>query len=254
MSLPPDHHNIPGDLIYEQIFTPTLFDAMNIIPLDNGPIINGQGLWVSIEITQNEPSAPIGIDQPESANENGQWIKIDGKWYTFWNLDNWSENFIIRAKLEGNTAIQWLSLDQNTGIIEPNSSETISVEVNNQGQEIGPHQVQLKLSSNDSDYPEFKYIPVNLEFTTNIEEYFSDIISSVKVFPNPTKSVINVSSDQIITKFKIFNLKGKLLEEQTFNQTNKIKINTNSYKSGTYFIEISSDGKELIRKKIVIQK
>lgn len=74
---------------------------------------------------------------------------------------------------------------------------------------------------------------------------------SVSLFPNPFSNVLNISLSNDISnkKIRIFNLSGRLLYESEF-APQYLSIDTRNWKSGSYFIDISS-GKHRATKLIV---
>jgi hypothetical protein len=75
------------------------------------------------------------------------------------------------------------------------------------------------------------------------------------VYPNPAQNIINISSNNINTKnIIIYNYAGKLVYSETFNQSNEIKINTESLSNGVYFLQIIENGTNIGTEKIIINK
>jgi uncharacterized Ntn-hydrolase superfamily protein len=73
---------------------------------------------------------------------------------------------------------------------------------------------------------------------TSIEE--SDL-SIIQVYPNPTKDVIDIVLPELVdSKATIYNLKGRVISELSFNNQN-YQIDLSRLKSGLYFVEISSE-------------
>lgn len=86
---------------------------------------------------------------------------------------------------------------------------------------------------------------VNCAFL-GIEEFGSN--EGIVVFPNPTKDLLNlVSENGIIESIVLTDLSGKLLLEKKFNK-NSGKINIGHLPKGVYFLKISSGKNEIIKK------
>lgn len=70
------------------------------------------------------------------------------------------------------------------------------------------------------------------------------------LFPNPTKGIFNIKTNQKIEKAKIYDISGKIIQN-LFPLNSKIDVS--KLEDGIYFIEILSDGK-IQRKKFVLKK
>jgi hypothetical protein len=91
---------------------------------------------------------------------------------------------------------------------------------------------------------------ISIEEGSEIEENSDN--TSVNIYPNPAKNLINIKSSDKIENVKIYNLTGQIVFDKMIND-NSVQINTSEYKSGIYFIKIrTKDG--LINKKITITK
>ncbi len=63
-------------------------------------------------------------------------------------------------------------------------------------------------------------------------------ISSLNIYPNPTKGEINIKTDKKIKSSTVFDLSGKVLL-----QSNSEKVNINSFTKGTYLLKVEfADG------------
>lgn len=97
------------------------------------------------------------------------------------------------------------------------------------------------------------------DYTINIETITA--ISSItlnsqmlNVYPNPTKSVLNVEIVGIEEEdaiFQIFNIEGQLMFIEKLGMKRKIKIGTSSFKSGLYFIRVNYNDKSVYGKFVV---
>jgi hypothetical protein len=67
---------------------------------------------------------------------------------------------------------------------------------------------------------------------------------TVLVYPNPTKSDLTIeipSYQSGVTKVTIYNSLGQIMSDDNL-QTNSLKVLTNSWTAGTYFVRIDQDG------------
>ena len=74
--------------------------------------------------------------------------------------------------------------------------------------------------------------------------------NNLVLFPNPTKGIFNIKTNQKIEKAKIYDISGKIIQN-LFPLNSKIDVS--KLEDGIYFIEILSDGK-IQRKKFVLKK
>ncbi|MEP7265782.1 MAG: ELWxxDGT repeat protein, partial [Bacteroidota bacterium] len=63
--------------------------------------------------------------------------------------------------------------------------------------------------------------------------------NSIAVYPNPVADILNVTSQNKIESFKIYNSLGKLISVKTVNQQN-FQINISQFNSGIYFLNVKT--------------
>lgn len=84
---------------------------------------------------------------------------------------------------------------------------------------------------------------------TNLLSTTGYSILNVKIYPNPTNKIWNLSHDTAIESVELFDITGKTI--QTYNpNTNQFELNGSSLSNGIYFIKIKS-GLDFTVKKIV---
>jgi hypothetical protein len=88
------------------------------------------------------------------------------------------------------------------------------------------------------------HYPVNNE-TTSIGIANND--SNIAIFPNPAQNEISINSTFLIKNIKIFDTNGKLLLNQKLNSSN-ILLSVYAWKSGLYFMQISTERDSIIKK------
>ncbi|QBZ97804.1 T9SS type A sorting domain-containing protein [Flavobacterium sangjuense] len=64
--------------------------------------------------------------------------------------------------------------------------------------------------------------------------------NSVKVYPNPTHSLINISSNSTIQSVSLYDIQGRLLETDLAN-SNEVSFDISGKSNGVYFLKITSD-------------
>ncbi len=76
---------------------------------------------------------------------------------------------------------------------------------------------------------------------------------SLNIFPNPTAGNVTIQSSQLVsqTTVSLYDILGKmLLTEKTLPQNGSVTLDVSSFKYGVYFLKVSSDGNEAVRKLI----
>ena len=73
-----------------------------------------------------------------------------------------------------------------------------------------------------------------------------NLITDIKIFPNPVENLISIKSKEKISKIEVFNLFGKIVHRNT----NKNRINISDLTSGIYILKIHSFNK-VVYKKII---
>ncbi len=155
------HPDKPGELLYEQLFSANA-GAWNEVNLYTPLLNTGGDMWVAYEIVQNVAGVyPAGTDAGP-AHADGDWIKTGSTWAKLSVINpNINQNWNIRAKLVGDPMQAWLSVDPSFGSIEPNMSESITVNFNAGSLPEGTYQANINIASNDPVTP-LVSVPVTL--------------------------------------------------------------------------------------------
>ena len=98
-------------------------------------------------------------------------------------------------------------------------------------------------STGDGDNAYLKNIVIS-QNALNIGE---SEINNLSVYPNPAKNRVHISSDDLITGYKISNLSGQKLQEVKTN-FNQGTVDISNYPGGVYFINIQSNDKNKVVK------
>jgi hypothetical protein len=79
---------------------------------------------------------------------------------------------------------------------------------------------------------------------------------NINLYPNPAqdKIIVFAEGNDNITSYKIYNLHGKLMNENKLNAQKQTEIYTSNYKTGIYIIEVETDQGYKVSKKIEIIK
>jgi len=113
----------------------------------------------------------------------------------------------------------------------------------------------LSVCVDDSQLNELQTIYPDITFTTNCSNSFlkSDNANfktkQIKVFPNPVKDILQVSSDTPIKNIKLIDYQERIIFDRNFNQT-IVNIDLSSYPTAVYVIKITTD-KTQVTKKII---
>lgn len=75
----------------------------------------------------------------------------------------------------------------------------------------------------------------------------NNLLSSVKVFPNPSDGLVNIAGIISGTALTVTDLHGKALVKKTSDSDNT-EFDLTGYQPGVYFIKIEKEGKSIFRK------
>ena len=91
---------LPGNIVYTQEVTNLRANSWNTVNLDQPYRIDGNPLWIGVEVTQSDLIQTVGCDAGP-ANPNGDWLydEENKEWETFTvrTDENESVNWNIRA-------------------------------------------------------------------------------------------------------------------------------------------------------------
>jgi Zn-dependent metalloprotease len=139
-------------------------------------------------------------------------------------LDTKNDTIFITDKLTDNIKYQWYNCDkkiivenQNT-FLKTKYTDSYAVILSNQNCELVDTTNCIGIKTN------------NLKNITNLEK-------SIVFSPNPTSSRISIFSKIAFTKYKIYNTKGELLEQENFDK----EINLSKFENGIYIIVLEND-------------
>ena len=108
-------------------------------------------------------------------------------------------------------------------------------------------EIKTKLRQNASLYPntseQMGYGIFNFYQTYQTLAVKDTAKIQVKIFPNPAKDVLHITSEKQLQSVEIYDLLGRLLKTETKNN-----INVSQLAKGTYLIKIKTGGQEVIEK------
>ncbi len=79
---------------------------------------------------------------------------------------------------------------------------------------------------------------------------------SILVYPNPTKGNLTLDFEEQKTpqiNICVFNCFGQIIDKRSERSPTKVNIDLSSHESGVYYIELTAENKNTIRKKIILQ-
>lgn len=74
--------------------------------------------------------------------------------------------------------------------------------------------------------------------------------SKIKMYPNPVKDILSISSDSSIENITLYNALGQVVSKQASSSSNEASINVSSLSKGVYILT-AQVGNELVRKQFI---
>lgn len=90
------------------------------------------------------------------------------------------------------------------------------------------------------------YVRVYKDAPLSIDDSFNTV-SDIKIYPNPTNNIINISSKSTINSIALYDIYGKLMLKQN---TKTASIDISTFSNGVYFLEIYSNNTKEVKKVI----
>lgn len=239
----------PGPILHQQVFTPAGSNWNNIV-LNNGVTLVGTDIWVGYSVTHGAGQYPAGCDAGP-ANQNGDWISMDGLNWEHLAGYGLNYNWNIRARLIQGTPL-WLSTDPVSGTIPANSTEHIDVIFNTTGLNgYSFYQADLYIYSNDPLTP-LVIVPVALH-TVN---YLTEVSDSdwVVCYPIPAANRLHIDLRHPIYSFRILNQFGQVVIEQNLIEKATSIFDTSHLPNGLYFLQAEAKDGRTYSRKIVISR
>jgi len=79
-----------------------------------------------------------------------------------------------------------------------------------------------------------------------------NVLDTVSIFPNPTDGMLNILSPlDPITSVEVFDMRGRLVNSETYNSENSIQLNISNLKSSVYFVQIRTMNGNKLTKRVV---
>jgi len=135
------------------------------------------------------------------------------------------------------TGTGWLSADPTSGTVVPGGSMDVYITFNSAGLANNTYEATIYISNNDPVTPIVE-IPATLDVITGIGEN-----SKIDIRIASFNDQLIIQANTPILSTKIYNQLGQIVTKTTATQ-----INTSSYKSGIYFIRVTTNNGEAVRK------
>ena len=236
--------DIPGDTICYKSFVP-IANQWNTINIDSlfyiGNEWNDQQIWVIYKFTQIATGRSIGFDNGPS-NPDGSWYLSGTTWKPFYTLfPNYCFNWNIRLELSGNPVWNWLEMGNTSGVIEPNSTQEISITAKTDSTWNYPTELCFHTSdpTNQTIYRNV-YRTICDSTTIQLETGWNLISTVLNPLPKLPEIVfedaINNNALEIVTGFE--NQQGVYFDPDGTPFLNTL---TNIYSSKGYWVKVNQD-------------
>lgn len=113
-------------------------------------------------------------------------------------------------------------------------------------------QVNSNVTQKADIHFDYNFPIVTNNATTVFEVLGTDILikdSTVKVYPNPVKNIVNISAASVVKSLQVYDLQGRLLLSQQCGTTTA-QLNLANRAAGVYFVKISTEKGASIQKVI----
>jgi hypothetical protein len=225
----------PGDLLYEQAFTP-IAGEWNTVVLDEPFRLDGQDVTVAYWVSGLGGTFVPGID--EGPND------VNGDWWSFDMGGSWGHaagsglpyNWNIRAHVDGFGIPHWLTASPGSGTLSKDQEDMIDVMINTANLDPVPYQGKLHVRGNDEANAE-EVIDVFVDVSVGVNE--QGVNEYIMVYPNPASDVLRISSNGDIQHVRLMNSVGQVVFDQVLN-TAKTQISVANFESGIYMIQVET--------------
>jgi len=171
-----------------------------------------------------------------------------GNTFVYWSFEGDSSGEGV-VKAYGWDGVDWIQkgVDLDGGLGDNNLINFINISESGEVISIGfPYDFSFSDGSTNGRVKVYNWIE-NL----SIEGFNNDF--KIKLYPNPSDglSKIQLGENHNEVFVNVFNVLGKQVISQKYNNTNEIELNTQKYANGIYFIKVQSGTKEATIKLVV---
>jgi hypothetical protein len=162
----------------------------------------------------------------------------------------------LHFELSTQNMIRVLDENANGAFVKFNAFDITSPEQSGHQIELNLVAIEAVTMSTMADVPD-----ENISITTSQSKVFTVLMdpetgmapisgeSEIKIFPTPTGSILNISSDEEVDKITIKNSNGQVILSQEYSQ----KINVSIFSPGMYFVQLHMPSNKIISKKFMKQ-
>ncbi len=266
----------PTNIIYHAENVPNTHMQWTVHQLSE-PVYAANGFFIGLSAAGSLGLAVDGgIDDLYGFQEGTQFYNSDYTQYDFRDMNTWvPRNFLIRALAFDLGSIS-SGKSETAKSIEEEEFQEIQSKAYDYPAELTGYNVYLTDMTTPvaTNVANTEYLFTGLGsgvYTVGIqavyEQGLSDIVmltfppytpveevimSEIKIYPNPAKDIIYITAGAIVKDVEVYNILGTMVERIN-SDSNEIQINLSNYKSGFYFITLTTEiGKST--HKIVVAK
>ncbi|UPT67907.1 MAG: T9SS type A sorting domain-containing protein [Sphingobacteriales bacterium JAD_PAG50586_3] len=114
--------------------------------------------------------------------------------------------------------------------------------------------------SGPGSYTAYIYYQGDAPFCTRTTDAFivtsvdaNVVANSISLFPNPATNMVTISTPQNIASINVYDVAGKLVMSQNYNQSNNIIIDIATLSNGFYTVQMLTAKGEMVTKKLIKQ-
>lgn len=207
-----------GDASSGSVMTNTLIDTFGPFAIARGP--------------SNNQSLPITLDSFWGNCSNGV---VELNWISLQEVNNMK--YVIEKSKNGQ---KWINIKNVAGAA--NSSSPIKYSLKDPAPFSGSNYYRLKQVDFDGSSTYFE--PISIKGCSDPE-------AGLKIFPNPTTGIVNISlasrTDRI-NSIKLYSAQGQLL----INTDHRSSLNLSGFNSGSYFLMINTD-LGIFKERVILQ-
>lgn len=158
------------------------------------------------------------------------------------NLNPTANGQDITVDLAGNGSVSITADDVDNGSTD-NCDFTLSVDINT-FTAVGDYPVVLTVTDSSGNEDT---VSVNVEVidSTLTSEHFEETDSNISIYPVPTETTLNISTDLIIDSIVMFDLLGKQI---MFIEKPSNRIDVSNLSEGMYLLKIQTENKTVIKR------
>lgn len=138
----------PGNVIAQQSISNLSSHSWNRVALAEPILINGSGIWISIQAEHEASQYPLGCDNGPANSPNGCWISMDGTEWSPMTDYNMNFNWNIRANINY-SGRQWLHLSNHIGSIPEGQTANVIATIDATDLTLGTYKANVVFRSND---------------------------------------------------------------------------------------------------------